>query len=197
METRRKHVFTASHLSYFLDDPTEVSSHETEAWDVEPAGDAPVSGLADAIARTLDRDLERLVRELDAYPDEESLWRSAPGIRNPGGVLANHLAGNLLHYVGAVLGNSGYVRNRAVEFERRDVPLSQLLVRIERARVVVDEVVPELDPAGLQEPFPEPPASMAGIETGRFLLHLVSHLAYHLGQVNYHRRLVAPGEPED
>lgn len=156
-----------------------------------------MSRLADAVARTLDRDLGRLIREVEAYPDEESLWRPAPGIRNPGGVLANHLAGNLLHYVGAVLGDTGYLRDRNAEFERRGLPREQLLVRIERARVVVDEVVSELDGARLTDPYPDPPSSMPGIETGAFLVHLASHLAYHLGQVNYHRRILAPDEPED
>lgn len=145
----------------------------------------------------MDRDLDRLVREVEAYPDEDSLWRPAPGIRNPGGVLANHVAGNLLHYVGAVLGGTGYLRDRSAEFERRDVPRPQLLARIGRARVVVDEVVSELGEKQLSEPFPDPPSSMSGIETGAFLVHLASHLAYHLGQVNYHRRILVPDASGD
>ena len=156
-----------------------------------------MSRRARALARILDRELERVARELEAYPDEESLWRSAPGIHNPGGVLANHVAGNLLHFVGAVLGGTGYVRNRAAEFEGRDVPRTQLLMRIERARVVVADVVSELDDARLEEPFPDPPSSMEDIRTGDFLLHLVSHLSYHLGQLNYHRRILASEAEED
>lgn len=150
--------------------------------------------LADAVAEVLGRDLERLEEEIKAYPDEESLWRPLPGVENPGGTLANHLAGSLLHHVGAVLGGSGYVRDRRAEFERRDMPRNQLLARIDRARVVVRDVLPELDEEKMAETYPEAPAEMAPVDTGTFLIHLTRHLAYHLGQVNYHRRLVAePG----
>jgi len=125
-----------------------------------------------------------------AYPDEESLWLDAPGIANPGGTLALHLAGNLLHYVGALLGGSGYERDRDAEFSRRDVPRKEILDRIDDARRAVESVLPGLDREGLRRPFPQPPERMAGIETGAFLLHLVSHTGYHLGQIDYHRRIL-------
>lgn len=146
--------------------------------------------LAESVARTLIRDLGTLADEIEAYEDDETLWTTAPGTRNSGGVLANHLTGNLLHYVGGLLGGSGYVRDRQGEFQARDLPRDQLLSRIERARAVVDQVVRSLSEADLEAPFPEPPTRMAGIRTGPFLLHLVSHFGYHLGQVNYHRRML-------
>jgi uncharacterized damage-inducible protein DinB len=146
--------------------------------------------LADAVARTLIRDLGTLADEIQAYPDDETLWTTAPGTRNSGGVLANHLTGNLLHYVGGLLGDTGYVRDRQEEFGARDLPREQLLSRIQRTRAVVDEVVRSLSEADLEAPFPDPPRRMDGIRTGPFLLHLVSHLGYHLGQVNYHRRML-------
>lgn len=143
------------------------------------------------LARILSRDLERLAEEVRAYPDEEALWRAAPGITNPGGTLALHLAGNLLHYVGGLLGGSGYERDRDAEFSRRDVPREEILALVDEARRTVGSVVPGLAEDRMRAPFPEPPERMAGIETGAFLLHLVSHTGYHLGQVNYHRRLLA------
>lgn len=155
-----------------------------------------VPRLAEAVARTVVRDLGTLADEVEAYSDDEALWTVAPGTKNSGGVLANHLTGNLLHYVGAQLGDTGYVRDRRGEFGARDLPRDQLLARIERTRAVVDEVLGSLTEADLEAPFPDPPSRMAGIRTGDFLLHLVSHLGYHLGQVNYHRRILEAGEGE-
>lgn len=149
-----------------------------------------MSQLSESVARTLVRDLGVLADEIEAYPDEETLWRTAPGTRNPGGTLANHVAGNLLHYVGGLLGDTGYVRDREAEFGDRDVPREQLLARVRRARDVVGQVIRDLNEEDLRARFPDPPTRMTGIETGAFLHHLVSHTAYHLGQVNYHRRIV-------
>lgn len=153
--------------------------------------------LARAVARTLARDLKTLIREVEAYPDDETLWTTAPGTRNAGGALANHVAGNLLHYVGGLLGETGYVRDREAEFDARDVPRDQLLSRLERAGAVVEEVLGSITEEELAAPFPDPPTRMAGIETGAFLLHLVSHLGYHLGQVNYHRRMLVAAREEE
>lgn len=161
--------------------------------DREPE-EAKLSELGEHAAGTLARDLSRLAAEVRAYPDEGSLWVEAPGIANPGGTLVLHLTGNLLHYVGAVLGGSGYERDRDAEFGRRGVPRDDLLAGIREARGTVESVLPALEADRLRAPFPDPPRRMAGIETGAFLLHMVSHLAYHLGQVNYHRRILA-GRP--
>ena len=128
--------------------------------------------------------------EVRAYGSEEDLWAPLPGITNPGGVLANHVAGNLLHYVGAVLGQTGYLRDRDAEFHARELPKGQLLARLDRARTVVESVVPELDDEALDGPFPDPPPGMGPIEMDAFLGHLLSHLSWHLGQANYHRRIV-------
>lgn len=157
--------------------------------------DGPVSELAEEIAAVLGRDLRRLEEEVRAYPDEDSLWRTVPGTEDPGGALANHVAGTLLHYVGAVLGDSGYVRDRRAEFESRDLPRNQLLARIDRARAVVEEVLSELDGADLARSFPETSPDASPVDTAAFLIRLTSHVAYHLGQVNYHRRHVADDEP--
>ncbi|NIP60380.1 MAG: DinB superfamily protein, partial [Gemmatimonadetes bacterium] len=135
-----------------------------------------MSELGSHVAHILSRDLDRLAEEVRAYPDEEGLWLDAPGIPNPGGTLALHLAGNLLHYVGALLGASGYERDRDAEFFRRDVPRKEILDRIAEARQAVESVLPGLDGDELRRPFPQPPERMQGVETGAFLLHLISHL---------------------
>ncbi len=138
------------------------------------------------------RDLRGLAREVSAYPTDADPWRPLPGIANPGGTLALHLAGNIRHYVGAVLGGSGYVRDRAAEFSRRDVPRAELVAEIERAVADAERVLPALTSATLAAPFPEAVGGHRFV-TSRFLVHLVAHLGYHVGQVDYHRRVVAGG----
>jgi hypothetical protein len=145
--------------------------------------------LLAAVAGILDRELRALTRAVEAYPDERDLWRLPPGVPNSGGTLALHLAGNLQHYLGAQLGATGYRRDRAAEFADRDVPRAEILRRIEAARAAVRAAADRVDESALVADFPEVIAD-ARIPTGEYLIHLVSHFAYHLGQLDYHRRLV-------
>lgn len=145
--------------------------------------------MKSAIQSILDRDLKTLRREVEAYPDERELWRTVPGIANSAGTLVLHLAGNLQHYFGACLGRTSYVRDRSAEFSRRDVPTAELLREIEAARDAVRAGLADLTAAQLSGDFPEPIADTR-LTTGEYLLHLTTHFAYHLGQIDYHRRAV-------
>jgi uncharacterized damage-inducible protein DinB len=145
--------------------------------------------LASEIGSMMARELTTLKKELEGYPSDADVWRTAPGITNTAGTLALHLAGNLRHFIGHVLGGSGYVRDRAREFAARDVPRSELLAGIDAAIADVEAALGRLPDADLAKEFPEPVANVR-LETGDFLVHLVSHLSYHLGQVDYHRRLI-------
>ncbi len=144
---------------------------------------------AEWIGAVLVRDLKGLRRELEAYPDERDLWRLAPGIANSAGTLALHLVGNLQHFIGVVLGGASYRRDRAAEFSRRDVPRVELVGQIEAAIVVVERGLAQVSDAALAEDYSERVGGYA-VTTGEWLVHLVAHLGYHLGQVDYHRRLV-------
>lgn len=146
--------------------------------------------LAD-LRTVLLRDLKGLIREVQAYPNDEAPWAPIPGIANCGGTLVLHLAGNLQHFVGALLGGSGYIRDREAEFATRGLSRAELVAHIDRTIAAVEPVLARLTEARLAEPFP---AEIAGKRptVGRFLTHLATHLAYHLGQVDYHRRAVAP-----
>jgi hypothetical protein len=139
------------------------------------------------VAGILDRDLRALGREVEAYPDERALWIRVPGINNVAGNLALHLAGNLQYYVGTILGRTGYVRDRPAEFARRDVPRAELLREIEVARTAVKAALER--PIDLEADFPESIVGMR-VSTGDYLIHLATHFAYHLGQLDYHRRIV-------
>jgi len=142
-----------------------------------------------AIAATISRELRALERELNAYATEEQVWALPPGLPNSGGTLALHAAGNLQHFIGAVLGGSMYVRDRDAEFQRRGVPRVELVEGLRRADEVVKDTLGRLDPRTFSESFPMPVANRR-LLTSDFMLHLVTHLAYHVGQVDFHRRIV-------
>lgn len=138
----------------------------------------------------LSRDLRAVKREIEAYPDDASVWRVLPGTLNTGGTLALHLAGNLQHFFGSILARDGYVRDRDAEFARRDVPRTALLAGLDAAIASVERTLATLEGAALARPYPEPIAKRT-VPTEAFLLHLATHLAYHLGQIDYHRRAVS------
>jgi Protein of unknown function (DUF1572) len=135
------------------------------------------------------RELRALRREVESYPDDAGLWEALPGIANPGGNLALHLAGNLQYFVGNVLGKNGYRRNRDAEFGSRDLSRADLLREIDNAARSVERGMAAISEADLATPYPE---AVGGVRstTGAFLAHLATHLAYHLGQVDYHRRIL-------
>ena len=138
--------------------------------------------------------LTKLAEEINLYPDDASLWISQEGISNPGGNLCLHLNGNLQHFLGAVLNDSGYVRNRDAEFSLKNISRKKLLDEIEATKMSVRDTLEQVSKKTLEKPYPiqvlaEP------CSTEHFLVYLLGHLNYHIGQVNYHRRLVANKVP--
>lgn len=148
-----------------------------------------MTGTAAWVCRILVRDLHGFDRELGLFPVEAQLWETLPGVANPAGTLALHVSGNLLHFVGAVLGGTGYVRDRDLELRARGVPRADLSARIAEAVAVVETVLPGLTEPELARPYP---LEIAGgtLPTGLFLVHLSVHLAHHLGQAGYLRRIL-------
>lgn len=135
------------------------------------------------------RELAAVQRSVQAYPDDAALWALPHGLPNTGGTIVLHLAGNLQHFVGAVLGGTAYRRDRTAEFARRDVPRAELLTELANTINAVRSTLPTLREESLAQPYPE---KVGGRElpTGVVLMHLATHLAYHLGQLDYHRRVV-------
>ena len=136
------------------------------------------------------RDLDKLKTEVEQYADEADLWKISGDITNSAGNLTLHLIGNLKHFIGAVLGNSGFVRDRDAEFSTGGVSREELLAEIDATASVVKSTLERLTDEDLAKTY--------GIEvfghpmtTEFFLVHLTTHLNYHLGQINYHRRLLA------
>lgn len=145
--------------------------------------------LVEAVAAILDRDIQALAREVKAYPEESGLWQLPEGAANSAGTLVLHLTGNIQHYFGARLGGTGFVRDRPAEFAARGVPRAVLLRQIEAARDALRAAADKVSDAEMVRDYPEVVGGMR-VASGEYLIHLVSHFAYHLGQVDYHRRLV-------
>jgi Protein of unknown function (DUF1572) len=136
------------------------------------------------------RELNAFARELDLYPDDASVWKTAPGVTNSSGNLALHVAGNLQHFVGAVLGGTGYVRNRDLEFSRSSGTRAEIKAELNAAIAAVEKTLPALSADVLAGAYPASPVPGKQIGTSLFLQHLCSHASFHLGQAGYLRRVV-------
>jgi hypothetical protein len=143
-----------------------------------------------SITRTLLlRELDSFVREIEAFPNDDLVWQTVPGVTNSAGHLAQHVAGNLQHFVGALLGGTGYVRRRDAEFSDRTRTRGELAAELRKAASAVSATFdgksigdfPAVYPADLPD---------ARLPTPLFLVQLEAHLAFHLGQAGYLRRMV-------
>jgi len=146
--------------------------------------------ITEDLIRIFERDLDQLEKEVRLYPDEASVWTIGGDVKNSGGNLCLHICGNLRTYVGKILGGSDYVRNRDVEFSAKNVPRVEIYAAIHETRHVVTTTLRRLQPTDLEKIYPTEELGYS-MTTGFFLVHLASHLNYHRGQVNYHRRLLA------
>lgn len=145
--------------------------------------------LTTTLIALFERDLNKLKTELLSYKSEEVIWKTEAAIPNSAGNLALHLIGNLSTFIGAEIGKTGYIRNRPLEFSAKFVPRDKLVADIEATIEVIKNALPLLTEEDYQAEYP-----LLVLEekksTGYFLIHLAVHLGYHLGQVNYHRRLL-------
>ncbi|SHE56251.1 DinB family protein [Chryseobacterium vrystaatense] len=135
------------------------------------------------------RDLTKLKAEIESYQNESSIWKTDKNITNSAGNLCLHLIGNLNTYFGAELGKTGYIRNRELEFSLKDIPRAELIEKVVATQNMVDDVLSQLIPEDLEKEYPIVVFEDT-MTTGYFLIHLITHLDYHLGQINYHRRLL-------
>ena len=135
------------------------------------------------------RDLTKLKTEIEAYRNEETIWKTDKNISNSAGNLCLHLVGNLNHFVGTILGNSDYLRNREMEFSQKNIPRTELTAQIDRTIATINRSLEKLSAEDLEKEFPVESLGYK-MTTGYFLIHLFGHLGYHLGQINYHRRLL-------
>lgn len=145
--------------------------------------------LTDTLRVLFQRDLNRVKQELQLYQDEQKMWRVERGIANSAGNLCLHLIGNLNTYIGLELGGVAYTRHRELEFSLKDVPRQELLEKLAETSAIVDMALSQVTPEVLAQEYPVVVFDYK-TTTEYFLVHLSSHLTYHLGQINYHRRLL-------
>jgi hypothetical protein len=145
--------------------------------------------LKESLIEIFERDLNKLVTEINLYKDEDNLWLLKEGISNTAGNLTLHLIGNLSHFIGATLGHSGYVRYRNDEFTLKNIPRTDLITNIENCSVIIKNTLNKLSEQDFENDFPLEVFGKS-TTTAFMLLHLTTHLTYHLGQINYHRRLL-------
>lgn len=147
--------------------------------------------LNHTLAEFYERDLRKFIEEINLFNDEANLWKTAGGVKNTSGNLALHIIGGTNYLIGAVLGKTGYIRNRDLEFIQKDVPRHELISKLEALIDIVVKTITSTTPEDLEADYPiffdKPKTSVSYV-----LVQLLAHLNYHLGQVNYLRRILEP-----
>jgi len=145
--------------------------------------------LSSILAVQIVRELQGFVREIEAFPSDDSVWHTRRGVTNSAGNLALHVCGNLQDFVGRVLGGTSYVRNRELEFGQREGTRADVVAQLNATADVIKATLPELSDETMGADFP---MQLAGktLNTATFLVHLAAHLAFHLGQAGYLRRVI-------
>jgi uncharacterized damage-inducible protein DinB len=145
--------------------------------------------LIDTLKTLYSRDLNMLKLEISQYRNEEKIWYIEQSIANSAGNLCLHLVGNLNAFIGAELGKTGYIRNRPDEFSLKNIPRFELIRKVEETIYMIENTLDQLSEDDLAREYPLIVFDKK-MSTEYFLVHLATHLAYHLGQINYHRRLL-------
>jgi uncharacterized damage-inducible protein DinB len=146
--------------------------------------------LKETLSRIYENDLRKVITEIEAYESEADIWQVADGITNSAGNLALHLVGNINHFFGANLGGTDYIRERDLEFSDKNISRAELVERLEKTFEVLKDTFEKLSNEDFHQDYPE----AFGGETQKTLpvvVYMLSHLNYHLGQINYHRRLIS------
>jgi hypothetical protein len=145
--------------------------------------------LTETLKSLFNRDLNKLKVEIESYENENQIWAIDKNISNSAGNLCLHLIGNINNFIGTELGKTGYIRNRPLEFSLKDVPRTEIISKIDETILVVNNTLDSLTEADLKAIYPKIVFEKE-MTTEFFLVHLSTHLAYHLGQINYHRHLI-------
>lgn len=145
--------------------------------------------IKETLIELFERDLQKLRTEISLYKDEDNLWIVKEQVSNSAGNLCLHLLGNLNHFIGETLGYTGYVRRRDDEFSLKNIPRQDLLINIDNCMIIVKNVLGKISVEDMEKDFPLEKHGKI-VSTTHMLIHLFGHLNYHLGQVNYHRRLI-------
>ncbi len=142
-----------------------------------------------SLSTFFERDLDKIITEISSFENENDIWKIKEGILNSAGNLALHIIGNLNHFIGTTLGHTGYVRNRDEEFSLKDIPREILIADINDLKETIKKTLSKVSSADLQNDFPIKIRDEV-FSTQNMLIFLLAHLNYHLGQINYLRRML-------
>lgn len=136
-----------------------------------------------------ERDIDKVILEIQGFPDEKHLWLTSGTVRNSAGNLCLHITGALNYFIGNILGNTNYVRHYEEEFTTKDIPKDQLISAISSAKAMVKTTFLNMSNEDFSKIYPN---KLKGKEIPAywFLVHLLTHVNYHLGQMNYIRRII-------
>ncbi len=144
--------------------------------------------MVEDFTKALTQKLTNLQNEIMAYDSDELFQKTPPGAPNSAEVLSKHIVGNLNWYIGAQLGGTGYERDRDAEFVPGVYTRETLYDSIAETKDMVTKVLGDLWNEDLTKIYPIPFKDHE-ITIHAMLLTLTSHLDYHLGQINYGRRI--------
>ena len=145
--------------------------------------------MIDSFSKLYEQGLNKLRSEIESYPSEAELWKTGGEIPNSAGNLALHLIGNVNHFFGATLGGTGYMRDRDLEFSSGEVSKERIIAEIDKAIPVVKEALNKLSAGDLNKTYPIQ-FQNEDVSTEYVIGYLLGHFNYHLGQIDYHRRLL-------
>ena len=147
--------------------------------------------LNQVLANFYEKDLRKLIEEVNLFQNEENLWKTLGTVKNSSGNLVLHIIGGLNHFFGAILAHTGYVRNRDLEFSKKGVARKDLVAQLEALIPTVNATLASITPEQMDAEYPIP-FDDAKNSNSYVLVRLLAHLGYHLGQVNYLRRILEP-----
>ena len=144
--------------------------------------------LAPVVADTLAAYYEGVrntVHELVAPLSTEQLWRKPYPYGNSVGHLLLHVTGNLNNYIGARIADSGYVRNRPLEFSDTSKRSKEnVLADFDAAISMVAATIRKQSPEDWVAPYSDPTEPGTTTRFGAFM-RMAAHAYHHTGQIIY------------
>lgn len=137
------------------------------------------------------QDAKEKIHSLVEPLSDEQIWTRPYPYGNSIGHLLLHLTGNLSYYIGAEIGQTGYVRNRPLEFtDPARYPKELLLQSFDAAIAVVLAALQTQREDDWQAAYTAKGMEDAGDRLTIFL-RCAGHLSHHTGQMMYLCKQVA------
>ena len=144
--------------------------------------------LNNVLANFHERDIRKLIEEINLFRNEENLWKTQGSVKNSSGNLALHIIGGMNYLIGATLAKTGYIRDRDQEFIRKGVARKEIVAHLEELIPMINQTLNALGHDGMEAEYPLIFDDMK-VSNSYLFVQLLVHLNYHLGQVNYLRRV--------